>query len=449
MKSRWSIFLFLLLSVVVLIAPANVLIAPSSPNINYYGRFTTTDPEKPRFNWSGATIEASFPGPTIGMRLEHSNAYYDVEIDGMHDTVIATGSAKDFIFKSNLSLQTHTVRIRLRSEDHYSAGTFLGLYLADGKELIPLPAKPVRKIEFIGDSYTAGYGIESASRTCNPDELKKFTNANKTFAALMTRAFHAQSIMLGWSGAGVVRNYGEAAKRSPAPYPSYYDKTIGEVYDGGVWDYTKWKPDLVVICLGTNDYSTTPHPDDSMYIGDYHKFITRVLGNYPAASILCVSTGDATFEKNVKQVVSEETTTLIHPNVYFAPYPPSRTNAACDWHPSIDDNKAIAQVLIDTVMKKLGWDTTAAVATISPRASKNIPQLSVLSGKIRGGRFEITLAKTYTGTAPISLISIRGEELSRITPDNNNRCSFTMDHFGPGMYMAGNKRVGWVTGIVR
>ncbi|MBN1576032.1 MAG: hypothetical protein JW913_05740 [Chitinispirillaceae bacterium] len=54
-----------------------ILIAANDPRINYYGRFDFTTPAKPRLNWSGAVIEASFPGPIIGMRMVHANAYYD------------------------------------------------------------------------------------------------------------------------------------------------------------------------------------------------------------------------------------------------------------------------------------------------------------------------------------------------------------------------------------
>lgn len=67
---------------------ADTLIAPSESAMNYYGRFDVADPSKPRCGWSGAAIEASFPGPVIGMRMEHANAYYDIEIDGVLDTVV-------------------------------------------------------------------------------------------------------------------------------------------------------------------------------------------------------------------------------------------------------------------------------------------------------------------------------------------------------------------------
>jgi lysophospholipase L1-like esterase len=333
------------------------LISPSDTKINYYGRLDFANPTAPQYGWSGVIIEASFSGTTIGMKIDHSNSFYDIEIDGKLDTTVNIKTAGEYIFNKKLSENTHTVRIKLRSEDHYTIGTFQGLVLADGKNLSTPPAKPARKIEFIGDSYTAGYGIESPARQCSGDELKKYTNVFKTFTTHVTETFHSQNIVLGWSGAGVVRNYGEGKKRSDKPFPNYYDFLFGEG-NTRKWNFSQWKPNLVVICLGTNDYSTTPVPDDSMYIGDYHKFINRILTNYSSdIPVLCVSTGGVTFEKNVKKVVAEQKSVHNHPKVYFAPYPPNLSNEACDWHPSIDDNKKVANALVDTIMKRIGWDT--------------------------------------------------------------------------------------------
>jgi lysophospholipase L1-like esterase len=445
----WSYCCLLLMVFTLVTIHADTLIAPTDEGINYYGRFDFSTPARPKCNWSGAIIEASFPGPTIGMRLEYNDAYYDIEIDGVRDTIISTKSAKDFIFRNDLSPQNHTVRIVLRSENHYSAGTFFGLYLANGKVLSTPPERPTRKIEFIGDSYTAGYGIESPSRDCG-GQLQKYTNANLTFAALVTKAFHAQSIILGWSGAGMVRNYGEGGKRSSAPFPAHYSQTLGETGESQNWDFSKWVPELVVICLGTNDYSTTPHPDDSMYIGDYHKFISRILGNYPDASLLCVSTGDATFEKNVRTVVAEEVTARNHPKVYFAPYPKAMENTGCDWHPSISDNVNVAEVLIDTIMKKLSWDTSASVAAVYPHLPGKSGRNTVkVSGRMVNGRFDITLAGKRDAAVPILLFSMQGELVDRTVTGAGNSCSFKMDGRSPGVYIAGNPAAGWVRAMVR
>ena len=425
------------------IGRSDVLIAPNDPGINYYGRVDFSTPEKPVYNWSGVIIEAAFPGPTIGMNIDHSNSFYDIEIDGKPDTTISVGSKKQFIFKKNLSKELHTVRIILRSEDHYTLGTFLGLYLADGKKLASAPPKPSRKIEFIGDSYTAGYGIESTSRSCSEQELHRNTNVNKTFAMRVTKAFHAQSQILAWSGAGVVRNYGEPAKRSAEPYPTYYDLLLGK---GSTkkWDFKQWTPDLVVICLGTNDYSTDPQPDDSMYIGDYHKLIARIIGNYPDAAIACVATDDATIIKKVKTVVTEENGSLAHTQVFGAGFPKTMELTGCDWHPSLTDNKNISALLIDTVMKRLDWDTTA----VSAVAVSESPFRTLNRVTIEQQHRQLVLKSADYEGRTVYLTDIRGKRI-RTADFVSECCMVPTTGLSSGIYCVGNGQIGWQSVSIR
>jgi lysophospholipase L1-like esterase len=430
-----------------------VFIPADNPAINYYGRFDTSTPAQPRYNWSGVIIEAAFPGPIIGMRLAHDSAFYDVEIDGTLDTVIATvpGSAPYF-FRSDLSPALHTLRIKLRSENHDTAGTFFGLYLANGKTLADAPAKPSRRIEFIGDSYTAGYGIESTGRTCTPELLRKFTNTNRSFAAIITASFHAQSQILSWSGAGMTRNYGDPSKRSARAFPVHYEQTIDDtdnIAQNVPWNAAAYKPQAVVICLGTNDYSTSPNPDDSMYVGDYHKLIARVLGNSPDAMLLCVSTGNATMVKNVKRVVTEQTTTLNHPNVYYAAFPSGLASTGCDYHPSLDDNKKIAKVLTDTLMKKLGWDTASTTVSGRLPPTESRVGVSVLSGVCSGDRLVIRAAASIPPGTAVSLMTVRGELLDRGILGPDRTCTFSKTKLHRGLYLVGSNDHGWIRTAVR
>lgn len=425
------------------------LISPSNSNINYYGRIDFSDPEAPKYCWSGVIIEAAFTGSTIGMKIDHSNAYYDIEVDSSLDTLIHVISAGEYLFDKNLSDGNHVVKIKLRSEDHVTVASFQGLLIADGDEILDAPPKPARKIEFIGDSYTAGYGVESPGRDCTSDTNKRFTNAHTAFAGNVTKAFHAQSIILGWSGAGMVKNYeATTAKRSSTPFPYYYDRVL-EANNEKPWDYTSWIPELVVICLGTNDYtynrnpSSNPAPDDSMYMGDYHKFITRILNNYPEASILCVSTGDATFENNVKKVVSEQHSVYNNSKVYFAPYPSSMENTGCDWHPNVKDNIEVAAVLVDTIMKKLDWDTTASsVGKIYTRKKIQPTQqgFQILNFQ---NQVMVKPVNTIPDRQTIHVLSLDGKTILTKSTDTKGICTIPKSTLKCDVFAIGNERIGW------
>ena len=338
---------------------AEVLIPANNPAINYYGRFDVSAPVQPKFNWSGSTIEATFPGPSIGINLHDGHGDYDIEIDGAPCKIIRTSPDSDhYTISVSLSTKPHTIRIIQRSENHWRAATFGGFYIADGKQLLAPPAKPAKKIEFIGDSYTVGYGNESSGRTCTSQQLRYYTNTDRSFATLVTKAFHAQSIIVAWSGQGLVRNYGDAAKKSATPYPYYYASTLGAL--PGRWNFKQWIPGLAVICLGTNDFSTTPYPDDTMFTNAYHAFIKRVRGNYPNAFILCVSTPTGRCDTLVQRIVSDEATVYGRRNIYYKAFPQALSWGGCDGHPTVADEGVIAGVLIKSIMKNCGWDTTSS-----------------------------------------------------------------------------------------
>ncbi len=426
---------------------AEVLIPATHAGINYYGRFDVSTPATPKFNWSGCVIEASFPGPSIGFKLTDGNTDYDVEIDGKLDTIIRTKSAvTQYTVATNLSAGPHTIRIIQRSENHWNAAVFGGLYLADGNDLLAAPVKPARKIEFIGDSYTVGYGNESASRTCSEQQLRSFTNSNRSFPMLITRAFHAQCMALGWSGAGMVRNYGESAKKSATPYSAYYGKTLGALE--GDWTFSKFTPDLVVICLCTNDYSTAPHPDDSMFSNGYHAFIARVLGNYPGVPILCVGTNTDSSNNVIKRIVADETGKLGHAKVFLDSFPQNLKNTGCDWHPNVSDDSAVAKRLVPAIMKIMSWDT-ATVTTIERKPvdgrKKTIRPFGL---RISGKTVTIVGGPETPAGEEITITDCKGRIAFRGRLDGTGALAWNFPRAAGGMYVCGNGTIGW-TRIVK
>jgi|WetSurMetagenome_2_1015567.scaffolds.fasta_scaffold64066_2 hypothetical protein len=427
-------------------AISETLVPATHSGINYYGRFDVSTPAAPKFNWSASVIEACFPGPSIGIKLTDGNADYDVEIDEKLDTIIRTkSSVTQYTIAANLSTGTHTIRLIQRSENHWNAAAFGGFYLADGKDLLNAAAKPKRKIEFIGDSYTVGYGNESPSRTCSEQQLRAYTNSNRSFPMLIAKAFHAQCMALGWSGAGMVRNYGDAAKKSTDPYPSYYGKTLGAM--DGDWNFSTWTPDLVVICLCTNDYSTTPHPDDTMFSNGYHAFITRVLGNYPNASILCVGTETDTSNKVLKRIVTKETGSLGHAKVFLDSFPTTK-NTGCDWHPTVGDDSAVAKVLVGSIMKKIGWDTATSTIFDSHKQPIKRAGQSYLF-RISGNKAIVYGSADIPIGTRLTVIDVNGRTVAKGRLDVSK--SFAWDFSGAGgrVYMIGSERIGWNAVAVR
>jgi len=425
---------------------AEIFVPASSPQINYYGRFDFSTAGAAKFNWSGATIEASFEGPSIGIALQDGQSDYDVELDGKLQSPIRTASATNkYTIASNLTNQTHIIRVIQRSENHWNAAQFNGFYVADGKSLVSPPQKPAKKIEFIGDSYTVGYGNESPSKTCSQTQLRQYTNTNRSFSTLVTAAFHAQNITLGWSGQGMVRNYGEATKKSQTPYPYYYKKTLGVSYEAFTWDFTKWIPDLVVICLGTNDFSTTPNPDDTMYANAYHTFIDTVRAKYPLVSILCVSTHTGPMDTYLKKIVADEVGARNHKNTYYAEFPQSLDMGGCDWHPTVKDDSLIASALVKSIMTNVKWDTAAAAILKNQNRTLKGKQSFFITPNKGGLLMELSAG---TPQADIVMTNPRGQMLRKVSLYGNKPFWWNTSALKKGICLFNNPRLGATTAFL-
>jgi hypothetical protein len=448
--SVWCLMAVPLIAIVPALSSADTLFTADDPHINYSGRFDFTDPLSPRWNWSGSTIEACFSGPTIGIGIVDGKADYDVEIDGVIDTIIRTQTnVTRYTISADNSNTMHTVRIVQRSENHVSAAAFKGLYLADNETLGNAPEKPFRKIEFIGNSDLVAYGVESTSRSCTDAQLRKYTNTNRSFGTLIAKMFDAQSVVLGWSGKGLVRNYSSPSKRDTTSFTAYYGKTLGML--GVDWDFSKWVPDLVVIVLGWNDFSSSSpdesrYPDDTMYIGDYHKFIAGIRSHYPDAAVLCVATHIRNLVEYVKRVVTEENTSLQHPRVYFAEYPldASLELTGCNGHPSQNDQRIIAGVLADTIKKRLGWDTGKVNVRVAPYRSRTATSTqNVFNAYLAGQQIVITTAASLKPGTGFMICAADGRIIRRVTMDRKNRTVISTSTLPAGLYVIGNTTAGW------
>lgn len=327
---------------------AEVLVKPSDTNINYYGRFDFSNSSNTvPFNWPGAIIEAVFPGPSIGVELnDGGGSYFNVEIDGVLVDSLKPSTVTHRTIRTNLSTTAnHTIRLTLRTNG--LTCTFGGFYVADGKALAAKPAQPTRKIEFIGDSWTAGDVI---GQTTGNSDLKYF-NASMTYARLTSIAYHAQDKLVARGGCGMVKTNGGGATM-PARYPKI-------LCDGTAnWNFTPWVPDVVVMFLGINDFNNGVTVAD--FKTAYTGFINTVRGHYPNVPIILVGlTGNI--------LTSAQSVAQSFTRVYTFSSPVTLANARALWmHPDQAQHRQIADALIPVVKQATGWDTAAPVGTSLP-----------------------------------------------------------------------------------
>jgi hypothetical protein len=357
--------LFLFIPVVLSMALSQTTIKPNDPTIQYFGRFDRTKPDRAAFDWPGVSIRAVFEGTSCQAVLE-GTCCFDASVDGIGvGTIRATGPKAAYQIAQGLSDRTHKLVLVKRCETPTEPVVFWGFILDKDKKLVAPPERPVRKIEFIGDSYTAGYANEYQGTTCPSEKADSIicatTNTNKAFGPITARAFGAQYQVTAISGKGLIRNY--AGINPGQELPAFYERTlISSVYGGQkgpLWDFAAWKADVAVVSIGINDFQDPkPIADAAKFEAAYATFLDRLRKLYPGVKIICCATrvwsSDALIPA-VKKIVAGQQAAGKTDVVYFEF---TSGNTALNGHPSVHDHQTIAESLIPVVSQATGWKRT-------------------------------------------------------------------------------------------
>lgn len=233
----------------------------------------------------------------------------------------------------------------------------------DGSVIKPTADQDL-KIEFIGDSITCGYGVDegldATYSTANEDTTKAY--AYKTAMKL-----NADYSFVSMSGHGIISGYtGSGEINTEALIPPYYDK-LGKSYgkfsmevsvDEVQWDFTKFIPDIVVINLGTNDFSYCKNDVEKSeeYAKAYVEFLKTVREKNQGAHIICtlgiMGGGLYPYIEKAVERYQEETQDVHISSFQFAEQLAS-DGYAVDWHPSEITHEKAANQLV-TYIDELG-----------------------------------------------------------------------------------------------
>jgi lysophospholipase L1-like esterase len=266
---------------------------------------------------------------------------------------------------SNLAGASHTVELVRRTETFSQYNEFLGFQLEQGKKLLPL-SRSQRRIEFIGNSITCGYGIEAGGTTEDPTPENQ--NVTLAFSGVTARNFSADQLIFCRSGIGMYRS-GNTEGPSADAMINVYDRL--NMYDQDKkWDYTSFVPQVVVIDLGTNDFNGAG-ADSTLFTQAYETFVTRVRSNYPIAKIFAVvgpmMGGDELIRiKSYLTSMVDRLNKAGDSNVYFF----ELTGQGCCgvgsyYHPSVGQAKMNARELTEFIESKTDWKARPAVDSIA------------------------------------------------------------------------------------
>ena len=225
--------------------------------------------------------------------------YMAVYINGNYEPLkrfpVESGTNSYEIYSSD---KTENVRITLLklSENAFSKVGLISIS-ADG-EIKPAFPPSDRRIEFIGDSITCGFGIEAESAA---EGFRTATeNSRINYASLTAKHFNAEYNLISWTSIGVYSNSVKEDVNIPDDswtMPKIYfhtdkstDGWLGNVEDKlEMWDFSKFCPQLIVVNLGTNDKDFTRGIKErtDAFKDTYVKFISDIRNVNPNSYILC------------------------------------------------------------------------------------------------------------------------------------------------------------------
>jgi lysophospholipase L1-like esterase len=310
------------------------------------------------YTWPGIYFDARFEGDTFFFITDDSENILNVIVDGKSLGRLEKPGKAQYAVKG-LDWGVHDVRLEKLTESQAGTGRFDGFYINKpyshglppgvkrGTALEPVPR--ARQIEFIGDSYTVGYGNTSTKRECTKDEIWATTDTQQAFGPLTAKHYDADYQINAYSGRGIVRNYdGFIGDPLPALYPY-------ALYDGKT-EYNKpdWQPQIIMIALGGNDFSTPVHAGEKWatqedlradYIANYVTFVKTLRARNPNTSFLLANYGEPEIISDITEVIKRlnaDGETRVAP--FSAGSNFERTG--CDYHLNTADDKRISATLI-------------------------------------------------------------------------------------------------------
>ena len=358
-----------LLSLVWILAqPAVAQTIPAADDrIRVMGRHRVADDGAVEFGAPGVTFFIAFEGTAVEVELEVAAPepggydWFTVVVDGGEPARVRADPGRHwYTLADGLMPGEHSLALSKATEGQNGHDRLLAVRAAG--ELLDADALPERRIEIIGNSITVGYGLDAREIACDEGTWYDQTHAWLADGPRLARRLDAQWMLTAVSGMGMHRNWNSSGPVMPDVFADIYLE-----YDVGItpWSFDRYTPDLVVIALGTNDFSEgggdEPRADldGEAFVEDYAGFVAVVRDRYPGARILLTDSpmlepaDRARLSGYLRQVV-ERRAAVGDPAIATFAYD-SRYVAGCDGHPDLDEHIAMADRLEPAIRAMMGW----------------------------------------------------------------------------------------------
>lgn len=339
--------------------PPMLVLSPAHPHLRYSGRSTGMGTGAVNFGYSGARVRLRFEGTSITLRMddEFGENHVVVFLDGESVAKLRLNAPDGrYLLADGLEPGEHTVEIVRATEGNFGLNHFRGFEIGGHQaQVLPWPETSPRRIEFIGDSITCGYGVEV------DDPNLSFTAVTENFClgytGLTVRALDADYLVVSRSGIGMVRNFDGPYDGSEDTMPDVYPATFYLRAAPTTWDHRAFTPDVVCINLGTNDFSTTG-VNVERFTATYAAFGEMLLARYPDAKLVILQgpmyNGDdlRSALETVANALSEAAPGRVH---FFKLSPQGGVGFGADWHPNRAQSEINAAELTTFLRDLMDW----------------------------------------------------------------------------------------------
>ncbi len=318
--------------------------------VTMLGRYKMNDDGTVSIGWPGAGFALETASPVSFEINDSGGNKLDVSIDGERSIITTQPGTHTYeIAPTSLS----EIVVRRRSESFATGMTIKAINTAsDAKPTV----KRARRILFVGDSIIAGYGVLGADRTCTANADN--SSAQDAYAALTAQNFGADYHLVAVSGRGAAVNWGAD------PRPNILSQLHFALPDlPSDWDHTLWSPDIIVVALGTNDWSQV-NPDPA-FTANMTGLFMGLAGMHPDATILAITGPMLAEEKavmaNASIAQATKNVAAYGIGVDIIDLTLSKEEAGkwgCQWHPGQTSSRAMATTLSQAISKRLGWAFT-------------------------------------------------------------------------------------------
>lgn len=248
------------------------------------------------FEFEGRLLEAEMESEGGNEDFQAWIGIYADDMDSAYRRIsLNSGNRRYLLWESNETKKV-LIRIAKLSENQY-AYTAINKFIVDDKAHLRKTEGKKKRIQFIGDSITCGFGNEGKA---GDGFMTETENPFKAYGAFTAGKLDCDFTIVAWSGIGIISSW--IPPEVEEPNTSVLVPKVYPYVDYGLFMRKGWSPieindydrnccDIIVVNLGTNDSSYTRNNTErrKAFQIEYQKFLRYLRGTHRDKAIICTA----------------------------------------------------------------------------------------------------------------------------------------------------------------